>query len=589
MLFFIAKIVFGIVGILLFLTNIPWPNQLMILFGDIAIYRTSVILVGILCIFYSLVVFGMATRSPLARMGAVVLLILDLFMFPIGTIIAIVMIIYLLTPYASEFFERVIPQRLPFRVLGTVIIIVSLFAFLFTTGILTGFGETIGGYPASTMMASTKIQDVEETGEVDVIVELTGSMTQAVSQQNLLIQKVSTLDGEITGRTFRISNAMRVSIDASQIQLLAADPNVYRITPVEIIVTPVDWGRQPIVPQIENSNTILDVDKLWDAGYTGDGIVVAVVDTGINEDMEWLQRDGRSVVIDSYELYGDWVHWHGSSCAACVASQHPEYLGMAPDADLLDVEVFQPTAGGVGASNWDIVSGWEWVATWKSQTGRFVICTNSFGAPSQYTGCGGWSNPCFMCNAADNMVRVHNIPMIVAAGNHYPSEDPYVNCPGQARYVLTVGATDDDNVITSFSNYGPTSDGNRKPDVVAPGYRIHTFDDDGDLIMVSGTSFSTPLTAGVMACIAEGNTGYDAIQYENAIRDGAKDLGPSGFDYNYGYGLVDGDGALNMLGGEIPSNSYTYIVGILPFAGVGVAMYPEWGQRKKRLKSLIRR
>lgn len=563
------------------MVNIPWPNQLMVIFGDIAIYRASVFFVIILSVFYSLLFFALSTRHPLGRMGAIAILVVDFFMFPVGTVIASAMIIYLLTPYASECFEHVIPRHLPFRVLGTIVIAASLFAFLITTGILAGFGEAIGGYPASSMMASAKILDVEEKGEVDVIVELTGSMTQAVSQQNMVIQKISILGGVVTGRVFRTVNAVRVSMDASQLQPLAADPNVYRIIPVEIYFAPVDWDRQVILPQLENSNTILDVDKLWDMGQTGDGIVVAVVDTGINEDMEWLQRDGRSVVIDSYELYGDWVHWHGSACASCVASQHPEYLGMAPDADLLDVEVFQPVNGGVGASNWDIIQGWEWVASWKTQTNRFVICTNSFGAPSIYTGCGGWDRPCIICEAANNMVLVHNIPMVIAAGNHYPYENPQVNCPGQARYVLTVGATDDDNIIAPFSNTGPTSDGNAKPDVVAPGISINTFDDDGDLIIVSGTSFSTPLTAGVMACIAEGNTGYDAVQYENAIRDGARDLGPNGFDYSYGYGLVDGDNALNMLKSEMPSNSYTYIVAILPFVGVGIATYPEWGRKKR--------
>ena len=580
-LYFIAKAVFGIIGIILFLINIPWPSQLTVLFGDLAIYRTSVIFVGILSLFYFLIFFGLSLRSPLGRMGAIAILIVDLFIFPVGTVIATAIIIYLLTPYASEYFERIIPKKLPFRVLGTVVIGASLVAFLIATGILTGFGEAVGGYPVSSMTASAKIQGVEETGEVDVIVELTGSMTQAVSQQNLVIQKITTLGGEVTDHVFRTVNAMRVSIDRSQLSPLAADPNVKRIVPVEIYVVPVDWDIRSILPQLENSNTILDVDKLWDMGYTGDGIVVAVVDTGINEDMEWLQRDGRSVVIESYELYGDWVHWHGTSCACCVAGQHPQYLGMAPDADLLDVEVFQPVPGGVGASNWDILDGWEWVANWKVQTGRFVICTNSFGAPSQWTGCGGWRNPCIMCEAANNMVLVHNIPMVIAAGNHYPGEDPQVNCPGQARYALTAGATNDNNIIASFSNIGPTIDGQAKPDVVAPGVNIHTFDDDGHLITVSGTSFSTPLTAGVIACIAEGNTGYDAVQYENAIRRGARDLGPGGFDYSYGYGLVDGDGALNTLGSEIPSDSYIYIIASLPFVGIGIMTYPEWGYKKR--------
>ncbi|MBA7671668.1 hypothetical protein ES703_79828 [subsurface metagenome] len=577
-LYFLAKIVFGIVGILLFLLHIVWPSQLMVLFGDLSIYRASVVYVGILIVFYALVAYGLSIRHPLSRMGVIVLLVVDFFIFPVGTIVASAMIIYLLTPYAAECFKPISPQHLPFRAIGMVVVAVSLVGFVVTTGLFAGFGEAVGGYPASTTAFSIKIQDVEEAGEVDVIVELTGSMAQAVSQQNVVMQEITTLGGEVTDRVFRTINALRVSIDATQLQPLAVNPNVDRIVPVEFYVFPVDWDRQGILPQLEESSVILDVDKLWDMGYTGDDIVIAVVDTGINEDMKWLQRDGQSVVIDSYELYDDWVHWHGTACASCIASQNPEYLGMAPDADLLDVEVFLPSGA---ASNWDIIKGWEWVANWKARTGRFVICTNSFGAPPQYTGCGGWDRPCIMCEAANNMVLNHNIPMVIAAGNHYPNENPRVNCPGQSQYALTVGATDDDNVIASFSNIGPTTDGKRKPDVVAPGVRINTFDDRGNMIAVSGTSFSTPLTAGVLACIVEGNTEYGGVQYGDAVREGAKDLGPSGFDYSYGYGLVDGDGVLNALEGEMPQGSYGYIFGILPFVGVGIATYPEWSKRRR--------
>lgn len=581
-LYFLAKAAFSMVGIALFSMHVPWPSVLSFLFGDFAIYRTSVFFVVIFIVFYLMIFLGFANKSPLARVGAIPLLVVDLFVFPIGTIVALAIIIYLLSPYASAYFERFVPRNLPFRALGMAVIAASLIAFLVTTGLLTGLGEAVGGYPVSAVSASFKTLSVEEeTGTVDVIVELTGSTTQAVSQQNVIIQTIQTLGGQVTGRIFRVSNAVRVSIDVSQLQVLAANPNVKRIEPVEIYVTPVGWNDRPILPQLENSNTILDVDKLWDMGYTGEGIVVAVVDTGINEDMEWLQRDGSSVVIDSYEIYADWVHWHGSSTASCVASQHPEYLGMAPDADLLDIEVFQTTAEGIGASNWDILDGWEWVANWKAQTGRFVICTNSFGAPAWSTGCGGWHYPCMLCQAANNMVTVHDIPMVVAAGNHYPWEDPRVMCPGQAEYVLTVGATDDDDVLAAFSNIGPTVDNKPKPDVVAPGVNINTFDEDGDMITVSGTSFSAPLTAGVMACIAQASPGYSAVQYEDAVRHGAKDLGSSGFDYSHGYGLVDGDDALNILGSEIPQGSYAYLVGILPFAGIGIATYPEWGGKKR--------
>jgi len=198
-----------------------------------------------------------------------------------------------------------------------------------------------------------------------------------------------------------------------------------------------------------------------------------------------------------------------------------------------------------------------------------VICSNSFG---------GTGVDAALTDAANNMVELYNIPMAVAAGNEGPSSGS-ITCPGSAEHVLTIGAVDDYNFIASFSGRGPTLGGLDKPDVCAPGVDINMFNDNGNHITKSGTSFSTPTAAGAMALIAEGHEMYSAEQIQTAMKMGAEDHGTPGYDYDYGYGIIQLDSSLSWINNETPVQAYSYFFLILPFLGVVILFYPEWSKR----------
>jgi len=568
-IYFIAKVVCILSGVALFFLNIPHPSFLNFLFEDSSLYNLSLIIPILISVGYLYCFRGFKTGSNLSRIIAVLLCFVNVFVFPIGTIISGALIIYLVF-CAKDTFSMVIKKNLPFRAVGSAILIVSALGLVSVTGVLGDFQDSI---PVSHSLSTAEKIETPESGMVDVIVEIKGLGTSSLSTQNLVVQDITALGGSIEGRTIHVLNAVNTIIDADSLMQLASDPNIARIAPNEKIYHIVDFHDDiDYTMLLDNSHNIVNADPLWDKGVTGDGIVVAVVDTGINADIPALQRDGQSVVIDSFELFGDWTIYHGSACASCIASQDATHPGIAPDVDLLDVGVFDADGSG---SPWDIIEGWEWVANWKITHNRFVICSNSFGAPS--SGC-GWGNPCIICNAANNMVERYNIPMVVAAGN-YGGDPKTIDCPGQAEYVLTVGAVDDSLQIAYFSGRGPTTDGNNKPDVVAPGYPVNMFDDNGALISESGTSFSTPTVAGVLALVAQEHESYSVKQFNNAIRRSAVDLGDSGFDYEYGYGLADADAAYYMIENEIPEQSYTVLFSSLIFIGVGIVSFPEWRKR----------
>ena len=171
------------------------------------------------------------------------------------------------------------------------------------------------------------------------------------------------------------------------------------------------------------------------------------------------------------------------------------------------------------------------------------------------------------------------IPVVVAAGNNGPHND--INCPGQAQHVLTVGAVDANKEIAWFSSRGPTTDGNQKPDVVAYGVNIKSIDTEGNTIVASGTSFSTPLVAGVIACLGQKyGYSYSPEQYYDAVRKSAEDLGAPGVDYEYGWGFVNASSAFTAMESMIPQEVY-YKIGVPIFCvGIVLTTAPIWKRRR---------
>lgn len=604
--YFVLKAVCGIMGVILFVLNYfsilslamgGYGGYITWLFGDLTLFRISVMVPMLLSLLALFVFYALKKDMGVAKILGAILLMIDLFAFPIGTIVSIIMLGLLLLPQANLQLRPVSHENKKYRVIGGAIIAISVIGFLSSTGAVDDFFTDVGGYAgASVFVMDASLQNA--TGEVDVIIQLdapTASMA-AVQAQQVVIQAVEQAEGEITDSTFFNVNALRTTIDAENLVQVASQPNVKRIIPNEVIMyAPQQYECELYEPSqgsgeytmlLDNSYKLLNIDPLWDQGLDGTGVVVAVVDTGINSKIPALQRNGQSVVIDSLQLYGEYVMWHGTAVASCIASQDSTRKGIAPGVSLLNVEVFQPNGG---ASYWDILKGWDWVAEWKAKHPHTpVVCCNSLGSHPLACKSGGWASPSILDEAANEMVLIHDIPMVVASGNKMMF-GPFailqyalmVNSPGQAQYVLTVGAVDDNLMLAPFSCRGGTVDGKPKPDVVAPGVRVNMFDDQGNKITKDGTSFATPLVAGCVALITEGHQDYTATQIQDCFKSGATDLGVHGYNTDYGYGMVDAEVALATINGQKPEQSYTPMFGVIIVIGVIALFIPEIKKAKK--------
>ena len=181
-----------------------------------------------------------------------------------------------------------------------------------------------------------------------------------------------------------------------------------------------------------------------------------------------------------------------------------------------------------------------------------------------------------MATIAAELAVARGVVVVVSAGNEGAGSWRYITVPADAAGAITFGSVSlSSSVIAPFSSRGPTADGRIKPDVVAPGHGRHhhdgpltphaagssggTFELD-EYGRVSGTSFAAPLVSGVCALLKQAHPSWGPAQIAEALRVTATDLGVSGPDTTYGWGLVDA-AAASGLSFETPDVS----VALAPF------------------------
>jgi serine protease AprX len=297
-------------------------------------------------------------------------------------------------------------------------------------------------------------------------------------------------------------------------------------------------------------------DQLANSGDTGQGVTVAVLDTGINGSLP----DFAGRLIGGVDLTGGNSpftdeYGHGTFVAGLVAgngaSSNGQYVGEAPGADLVSIKV----AGASGATNTStIIAGIGWAIANKARYNISVLNLSLGAIPTGPT----FTEP--MDIAVEAAWRA-GITVVVAAGNSGPAAGTILS-PGDDPMVITAGAFADNDSSApgnwygcAFSSEGPTAfDGWQKPDLVAPGRSVVSLLDPGSTIanqnpqavvgtanfVGSGTSFSAAITSGAVALVEAADPGLtpDAVKGRllgNAMPD------------DTGNPLAEGHGFLNAL------------------------------------------
>ena len=357
--------------------------------------------------------------------------------------------------------------------------------------------------------------------------------------------------------------AARVPADA--VARLEATAGIRAVTPDSRVTV---MESAPTGPSESNSASPvlgeINAYRLWKEGNLGQGVRVALVDTGIaqtpdlagrvvpvadpsgsGETVECVNFSGESTCHDSYG--------HGTFIAGLIAGDGVQsgyaYPGAAPRAELVSIKI----AGRDGSADVSkVLAAIQWTVSFKD-TSNIKVLNLSLGTDSKV------SYKTDPLNYAVERAWGEGIAVVVAASNRGPAAGT-ISKPADDPLVITVGAVDDrsttgigDDLVAGFTGRGPTAtDKLAKPDVVAPGVRVASLRSPGSLIeekapgggidavyrRASGTSMSAGVVSGAVALIRAANPTWSPDRVKFALMSTARR--PSGADpAAVGAGIID--------------------------------------------------
>lgn len=315
---------------------------------------------------------------------------------------------------------------------------------------------------------------------------------------------------------------------------------------------------------------IMEVPQVHDLGYSGAGITICVMDAGFNN--LGHQVFNNINIVDAWDFVngdpnvGDEGDMGSGSHGTYVLSViggffEGELIGPAFGANFLLAKTENTDSETpVEEDNW--VAALEWADSLGVDVTSTSLGYYDYDPPfTSYTWEDMDGNTAVITIAADLAVK-KGIVVVNSAGNDAWRGTPNtLIAPADGDSVLSIGAVDASGFITSFSSYGPTFDGRIKPDLVAMGSNVYAarVSDTTRYTSVSGTSFSCPLTSGVVALILEADPNLTPMDVRDLLRNTAsRSTNP---DNNYGWGIVNAFDAINeIISGvedkKIPSDYY---------------------------------
>ena len=361
-------------------------------------------------------------------------------------------------------------------------------------------------------------QYLDEEGRISVIVDFDHTPTEI--DQWLLENKV----GFVTQFRYWLIDSIAGTVELNRIHELLEIPGVVFIE--------LD-GRLGI--QMEEVVPAHGVDLVWqDTGYTGSGVTMAIIDTGIDgnhtalDDLDDDNTTNDPKIVAFYDAinnpgatngteifpYDD--NGHGTHCAGITAgtgAPNYQHVGVAPHANLVGVKVLD---GGGSGSFAAVMAGMEWTVE-KRHEFNIRAASMSLGA---LTGAIEWtSSEEESVNRMANEMMRSGVTLFIAAGNSGGTAT--IGTPGSAEDVITVGSLDKNTAVAIYSSQGPTEEGRVKPNIAFVGSSVNAPDaNTGDgYVALSGTSMATPGAAGVAVLMYQANPDLSPFDVRNIMQE----------------------------------------------------------------------
>jgi minor extracellular protease Epr len=320
---------------------------------------------------------------------------------------------------------------------------------------------------------------------------------------------VTSVNGEID-ETFKNLSVISGEVPVDAISYLKKDRDILSVEVdqrVQLKGQVADWGIQSINAQ-----------AAWQSRYTGKGINIAVLDTGISPHVDLVLAGGGSMTPYTNSYYDD--NGHGTHVAGIIGARNNDIgtVGVAPEANLYAVKVLDQNGTGYLS---DILAGIDWAITNKMDILNLSL---------------GLSHESVALEQTVDKAYSAGMMVVAAAGNSGTVDGSGNTVEYPARYdsVIAVAAIDNLNQRGFFSSTGD------EIEISAPGVNVVSTYLNNHYAMMSGTSMAAPYVSGTLALLKQQNPLMSNSQLRELLKSTTVDLGIKGKDPLFGFGLVQG-------------------------------------------------
>ncbi|NOR84998.1 S8 family serine peptidase, partial [archaeon] len=343
-----------------------------------------------------------------------------------------------------------------------------------------------------------------------------------------IIKEVESMGGIVTA-SYETGNIIYAEIPSENVEKIAENSNIKTIQPTRKFHALLDVSIKQV-----------GAPGAWVRGYTGLGVVVAVLDTGIDKNNPALV--GKVIAEKNFITNSPMDYdGHGTHVAGIIAAENISgYGGVAPGVKLYNAKVLDDVGDGTTET---ILAGINWALNPDNDT------ATDDGADIISLSLGGeYSDPDDPVVIALKDAISKGVTVVISSGNCRSGgcgTFTGVTTPGNTKEAITVGAVDDYNNIAIFSSGEDILNVGIKPDVAAPGVNIMSLGLSNIYIEHSGTSMSAPHVTGAVAILLNKNPLLTPKNIKDILEKTAVDLGSIGKNIEFGSGLINLTKAVN--------------------------------------------
>lgn len=327
--------------------------------------------------------------------------------------------------------------------------------------------------------------------------------------QNAIDEELLRNESTEVHHVFEELSAVSVTLPSSKISILHSEPNIASIEldyEVETSEQVEDWGLQQVLANEANKN-----------GWTGKGVKIGVIDTGIRTSHPDLRIAGGISFVEGNPSYED-DEGHGTHVAGIIGALDNNIgtVGVSPEAEIYAIKALN--SSGLGNLS-NVIAGIEWAIEKNVDVINLSLTSEQDSS---------------FLEKALNRAYQQGVLVVAASGNSKVPLPSNTDVLYPARYasVIAVGSVDRHLKRSNFSYFGPSLE------FVAPGERIYSTYHQPDYHTQYGTSMAAPYVSGIAALYKQAYPEKDAQDIRKLMQERAKDLGEPGKDKQFGFGLI---------------------------------------------------